>query len=306
MKLDPSNQKKLIGLDNYITELISLFRANKLPNRIMITGPKGSGKCTLAYHLINYVLSFSEDNAYDIKNFEINSNNRTYKLINNSTNPNFYLIDVMEDKKYIDISQIRSLIENLNKSSFNNKPRFVLLDNIELLNINSINALLKIVEEPNENIYFIFINSNKNILSTLKSRCLEFKISLSNNKTKLIIDKLLPEKHDKLINKDLLNYYYTPGKIVNLYEFSIDYEIDLKNIQLKDFLEILIKKKYYNKNALIRTMLFELIEFYITTKISLINFNFYNFFIKKIDNTKKFNLDEEVIFLEFESKILNG
>ena len=165
---------------------------------------------------------------------------------------------------------------------------------------------MKIVEEPNENIYFIFINSNKNILSTLKSRCLEFKISLSNNKTKLIIDKLLPEKHDKLINKDLLNYYYTPGKIVNLYEFSIDYEIDLKNIQLKDFLEILIKKKYYNKNALIRTMLFELIEFYITTKISLINFNFYNFFIKKIDNTKKFNLDEEVIFLEFESKILNG
>ena len=34
--------------------------------------------------------------------------------------------------------------------------------------------------------------------------------------------------------------------------------------------------------------------------------NLYNLFIKKIDNTKKFNLDEEVIFMEFNENILNG
>jgi DNA polymerase-3 subunit delta' len=78
-------------------------------------------------------------------------------------------------KKSIDINQIRNLILNLNKSSFNTKPRLVLIDNIELLNINSVNALLKIVEEPNENIYFILIN-NKKILPTLKSRCLNYNI----------------------------------------------------------------------------------------------------------------------------------
>ena len=49
----------------------------------------------------------------------------------------------MEEKKNIDISQIRNLILTLNKSSFNTKPRFVLIDNIELLNINAVNALLK-------------------------------------------------------------------------------------------------------------------------------------------------------------------
>ena len=59
------------------------------------------------------------------------------------------------------------MILTLNKSSFNTKPRLVLIDNIELLNINSVNALLKIVEEPNDNIYFILINNNKKILPHL-------------------------------------------------------------------------------------------------------------------------------------------
>ena len=48
---------------------------------------------------------------------------------------------LIQIKKKIDIDQIRNLINNLNKSSLNSKPRFVLIDNIEYLNLNSINAL---------------------------------------------------------------------------------------------------------------------------------------------------------------------
>ena len=79
----------------------------------------------------------------------------------NKTCSNFTLVDIANDKKKIDITQIRSLINNLNKSSINSKPKFVLIDNIEFLNLNSSNALLKILEEPNDNINFILINSGK-------------------------------------------------------------------------------------------------------------------------------------------------
>ena len=34
--------------------------------------------------------------------------------------------------------------------------------------------------------------------------------------------------------------------------------------------------------------------------------SFYTFFLKKIINTKIYNLDEESIFMEFEDRILNG
>ena len=53
-------------------------------------------------------------------------------------------------EKNIDIKQVRQLITNMTKTSLNTKPRFVLIDNIEFLNLNSINALLKILEEPSK------------------------------------------------------------------------------------------------------------------------------------------------------------
>ena len=102
----------------------------------MLSGEKGIGKSTLAYHIINHILSLDEDFSYDLKNFKINPDNKSFKLILNKSNPNFISIDIGDDKKSIDVNQIRNLIITLNKSSFNTKPRLVLIDNIELLNIN--------------------------------------------------------------------------------------------------------------------------------------------------------------------------
>ena len=99
------------------------------------------------------------------------------------------------------------MILNLKKSSFNDKPKFVLIDNIEFLNTNSTNALLKILEEPSSNIFFILINNNKKILSTLLSRCINFKIFLSNNENLIIADKLLDGNLSNSINVNLINYY---------------------------------------------------------------------------------------------------
>ena len=44
----------------------------------------------------------------------------------------------------------------------------------------------------------------------------------------------------------------------------------------------------------------------IVSNIKMNPFDSYNYFIKKIKDVKKFNLDEESLFMEFEYKILNG
>ena len=113
------------------------------------------------------------------------------------------------------------MITYTNKSTFNNMARFILIDNVENLNKNSVNALLKIIEEPNENAYFILINNNeKNILPTLKSRCLTFKINFTFNESLSISNLILGTNIQDLINHDLINYYSTPGEIINLINFS--------------------------------------------------------------------------------------
>ena len=309
MNLEPSTQKNLYGHKLTFKTLTHLYVNNKLPSKILLSGEKGIGKCTLAYHLINFVLSKDEEYSYNYKNCEINFENKSFKLIQNNSNPNFNLIDVAKDKKNIDITQIRELILNLNKSSFNLKKRFVLIDNIELLNTNSVNALLKVLEEPNENINFILINNNKRVISTLMSRCVNFKVFLTHDATIEVINKILSENIYDLVNSELIDNYSTPGHLFKLLNFSKDYKIDLINLNLRDFLTIVINDKIYKKESYISQFIYSFIELYFRENISMNNINLlklYTYFIKKIRDTKIYNLDEESIFMEFENKVLNG
>jgi len=197
-----------------------------------------------------------------------------------------------------------------NKSSFNDMPRFVLIDNIENLNINSVNALLKIVEEPNDNIFFILIhNCEKKILPTLKSRCLTFKINFSFDNSIKILNLLIDKNIFDLINIDLLSYYNSPGELINLLNFADEKKIDLKNSSLSNILNLLIDNSYYKKNKFVKSIIINFIELYFLKqykksikKNSLLNN--YHSFLEKIYNTEKFNLDEESLFLEFKSKLL--
>ena len=307
--LQPINQTTLYGLDQYLNELIRLYNKNKYPNKILLSGQKGIGKSTLAFHFINYVLSLNEIHKYDIQHFNINPNSSEYKTVQNGSNANLIKVDVIDDKKTIDINQIREIIKNLNKSTFNNKPKFILIDNIELLNINSINALLKILEEPNKNIYFILIHNNKKILPTLLSRCLDFKINLSHNDCLDISNKLLGNDLYKLVNKDLINYYFTPGEIYYLIQFSLLNNYDLLNLDLKEFLKVLIKDGQYKKNIFINNMMYNYIEFYfrkLNISFSKIINEKYRYFTRRIADTKFYNLDKESLFVEFNDDILNA
>ena len=118
--LEPINQTKLYGLDYYFNELVKLYKVGKYPNKILFSGQKGIGKSTLAFHFINYVLTMDQKYKYDIKKFCINTNSPEFKTVQNKSNSNFFHIDVNDEKKTIDINQIRKLIENLNKSSKKN------------------------------------------------------------------------------------------------------------------------------------------------------------------------------------------
>ena len=307
--IEPINQTKLFGLDRFINEFIDLENNNNLPNKILLSGYKGIGKSTLAYHLINYILSKDEKFNYDTNEFKINIENQSFKTTINRSNPNITIIDIDQDKKLIDIDQIRTLIKNLNKSSLNDKPRFVLIDNIEFLNINSANALLKILEEPSLNTFFILINNNKQIPKTLASRCTNFKIKLNNKECLEISDNLVDGKLYEKINMNLINYYSTPGNIYNICRFAEINKYDFSNVNLKEFLKIIIRNKHYKDDAHIKYLIYDFIEFHlrqISLNFSSQLYDKYSYFLKKISDTKKFNLYEDSLFLEFEEQMLNG
>ena len=312
LNLKSNNQTSLLGYDDLFLKIVKLFDNKKLPNKILLSGSKGIGKSTFAYHLANYILSKYEEFPYDLNSFNINSFNKSFNLVKNNSHPNFFLIDLAEDKKVIEISQVREMINYSNKSTFNNREKIILIDNAEFLNANSSNALLKIIEEPNDRTIFILVfDSNKKILDTIKSRCISFNLSLSFRESIDITNKIINDDINDLINPELINYYNTIGDFINLINFSKNLNLDIYKLNLRDFLNNIIDNKAYKKDIYIKDNVNKFIEQYLlklfkskkpNKKISYI----YENFIKKNFHLKKFNLDEESFFIEFKAKILNG
>ena len=165
--ITPLNSTKLIGLDDEFDLLNNLFNAKKFPRSLLLNGNKCIGKSTLILHFINNLFA---NNYYDLKNKEIKTESTIFKKINSHIFQNLIFLS-SENIKKVGIEDIRDLRKTIQKSSLNNMPRFIILDDIELINTNSINALLKTLEEPSGNNHFILINNNQNdLIKTVSSK----------------------------------------------------------------------------------------------------------------------------------------
>ena len=301
---------KLYGYDNLFLEFDNLLNNNLLPNKILLSGANGIGKYTFAIHFINYVLSKNEDDSYSFESKQININNKSFKLMNNSTHPNFNLINLKINKKNIEIEQIRNIINYSQKSSFNQNKRFILIDNIELLTKNASNSLLKLLEEPPENLYFILIHDNSyRILETIKSRSINFKINFTNKSIIQITEKIIGEEDFSNINNTYLKMYNSIGDFVFLNNFAKKYEINIESYTIKELLNYIISKKLYKKDPELNIFIYKLIHFLLfeTFYLSKDNkiYDLYKYFILKMNNTIKYNLDIESLFFEFKNTLIN-
>ena len=234
--------KKLIGFETIFTTLKKNLINKTLSNSLIFYGNKGIGKTTLAYSLINYI--FDE---ICIENSSSNHSN----LIYNNSHPNLRLLRKEYDEKTkkfknnIIINQIRELESFIYQFSIDGSPKFIIIDSSDDLNINSSNALLKILEEPKKNIYIILITHQlSKLLPTIRSRCIKFKFS---NPTFDQFNEVICNQ-DELIDKNILKFLYdlsegSPGLAIQLYSENFREIFD-------HLIEIFKEKKPLSSNIL--------------------------------------------------------
>ena len=296
---DTFNSTQLFGLDKFFHDFVKLYESNKLPKVLLLSGEKGLGKFTLVFHLVNYLLSNKNTESYNLDNFKINQQSHIYKQILSNVCQNFVYIS-NENINKTSIENIRSLKKTFNNSLLNNMPRFIVFDDVELLNINSANSLLKLIEEPSDINYFVLIdNKRQKIIETIKSRAIETKFYVNIKEKKEILDKLL-----NVFNlENYFSYEYlkltTPGQILKYTEYLMNLSIDLS----MDFYEITsVILNNYKKNKddlLIDTLIFILeIKFSknINNKDNCITSSRVKIdLLKLLNNYKKFNLSNSSI-----------
>ena len=303
--IEPINQLTLYGYKKYFDLLKNLFNKNKLPNCILLSGQKGIGKSTFAYHFVNSLLSKDEKYEYLLNEYKINDNNYSYNQIINETHFNFFRISSSSSNAQIKIEQARNLIKFLNKTTYKQNFKIVLIEDIENFNINASNAILKSLEEPSSNTFFFLIHNNSyKILETIMSRCMIFKIHFSENEKKKIFDDIINNHYPDLLNMEIDHnlYFNSPGSllhqtlliensnfknnksILSLISLFLDKFSETKNVQILNYASFYIEKFYtdiFNSN----------------TKILSISLNNYNRILNQINLIKKFNLNEKNSFI---------
>ena len=256
LNFNPKKTTRLFGLENEFNFLKKMISSDKFPKTLMLTGNRGVGKSTMISHLMHYY--------FDKKTY--NENENTF------SNESFFLNQFIEnlfpnilylngsDYRNVRIDDIRKIINDLNKSPIKTDKRFIILDDIDTFNINSLNALLKIIEDPGKNNFFILINNKSNkLLNTIKSRSIEIKIMI-NNKDRLSISTSLLKyfNQDKIFNENLVSS--TPGNFLKFNYVFNNYSLDINEKFLTNFSNILrIYKK--EKNIFYKEMLLFFVEY---------------------------------------------
>jgi len=304
---DPKNSLVLFELGDKLDFLIKLYNLNKLPKVLMISGKKGIGKSTLINHFLTYIY---DQNNYDLKNKSINNQTEFYKQYLNNMFPNIIYLSG-DNFKNVKIDNIRDLKSTILKTTISDKKRFIILDDVELFNINSLNALLKIIEEPASNNYFILINNKtKPLIETIYSRSLEIKILL-NNETRIKVIESLIQKNNLKIFIDFNFSNLTPGNFLSFNKICEENKINFDG-EFSQNLKILLDLYKKNKNInLINTMLF------------LTDYYFYNlqkkrnsgiervienksFVISNINKFIAYNLNQNSLINAINNKLSNG
>lgn len=161
----------LVGNGRINDAVCSAVKENRLPHAIIIEGDKGTGRHTLAHFIASAAVCTAE-----IKPCGVCSSCRLAKA---GTHTDIYFTAPEDGKKNISVTQVRSLRNEAYVKPHIASCRVFLIDMADTMNEQSQNALLKVLEEPPGNTFFLLIAESKAaLLDTILSRCTVLSLSV--------------------------------------------------------------------------------------------------------------------------------
>lgn len=150
-------------------ELDRIIQNRTIPNALLFTGLAGAGKAGAARYFAMAVNCRGESDPPC-------GRCPACKKIFNNIHPDMVRVSLPDKKKNISISQIREMEAAIMVKPNEARQRMVLITDADLMNVQAQNALLKSLEEPSRNTFFILIASDlSGLLDTIVSRCRHFR-----------------------------------------------------------------------------------------------------------------------------------
>ena len=184
----PAENSALFGHEAEEAFLAQSYRSGKGHHAILIEGPEGIGKATLAFRFANHVLSHPDPALAPAMLAEPDTNSAVSRQITSGASHNLLHLTRPVDEKSgrmkatITVDEVRRAGHFFAQTSGTGNWRIVIIDAADDLNRNAANAILKILEEPPKRAMFLVLShAPGRLLPTIRSRCLPLKLSALNN-----------------------------------------------------------------------------------------------------------------------------
>jgi DNA polymerase III subunit delta' len=178
--LAPRANPALLGHGEAERELRRLIESRRLPHAILISGPRGIGKATLAFRLARFLLGAPGS----VEGLAIDPESSVFRRIASGGHADLLTVERAYDPRRrrlrsdIVVEDTRAIAGFFRLTAAEEGWRIVIVDSAEEMNRNAANALLKILEEPpRRGLLLLVSHTPGRLLPTVRSRCRHFPLA---------------------------------------------------------------------------------------------------------------------------------
>ncbi len=172
----PRETYDLLGHDEALWRASRIIRSGRPPHGLMLAGPAGIGKATLAYRIARYILRYGAT-AEGPETLAVPQTDIVSRQIEAQAHPGLLVLKRPTDEKtgrlktVVSVNEIRRLGGFFGLTSAGGGWRVTIIDSADDMNDNAANALLKVLEEPPARSLLILItHAPGRQLPTIRSR----------------------------------------------------------------------------------------------------------------------------------------
>ena len=164
-KYRPQTFDEVVGQEGIVKTLKNAIATDHLAHAYLFTGPRGTGKTTMA-RLLAKALNCEEGMGHQCNHCS------NCEAITNGSHPDVAEIDAASNNG---VDQVRELISNVRYAPIKGRYKVYIIDEVHMMSAGAFNALLKTLEEPPERVLFILATTEPHkVLPTILSRCQRF------------------------------------------------------------------------------------------------------------------------------------
>jgi DNA polymerase-3 subunit delta' len=172
----PREKKSLYGHEEAEQALLAAWNGGRFPHALLIGGPEGIGKATLAYRIARFVLANGAGG--ESATLDVSPDHPVTRQIEAMAHPDLLVLrrawneDTKKIRTEIRVEDVRRTVSFFGSTSAYGGYRVCIVDSADELNRAGANALLKVLEEPPPRSLLIIIShSPGRLLPTIRSRC---------------------------------------------------------------------------------------------------------------------------------------